>query len=65
MIKVVSSNVHSIGYEPDTLYVKFNNGALYEYYKVPEGIFKAFLISSSKGKFVHNVLRNFYCKRIY
>jgi len=44
---IVSSNLHSAGYDPDTktLEIKFKNGSMYSYHGVPrvmyEGIFKA------------------------
>ena len=60
MIAVKSSNVHSIGYENGTLYVRFLTGALYEYYDVPGAEYDAFLNAPSKGRFVYYRLRGRY-----
>lgn len=60
MIRVQSSDVHSIGYECGTLYVRFLNGGLYAYDGVPEDVFEAFLNAPSKGKFVHQRLKGRY-----
>ena len=55
---VSSSNIASIGYEfaSQTLEVQFHNGAVYQYYEVPEKIYAAFLMAPSKGKY--------HCQRI-
>lgn len=60
MVGVRSSNVHSIGYENGTLFVRFLSGAFYEYYAVPEDVYEAFINAPSKGKFVHYCLKGRY-----
>jgi len=59
---VESSNVLSIGYEPTsgTLEVEFKSGGIYQYFNVPEPIFKELMASDSKGKFI-----NVYIKPAY
>lgn len=72
MIPVVSSNVHSIGFDINphnaqigTLKVRFLMavgqgkvaGALYDYYHVPTAVFQNFRRAASKGKFVWDKLR--------
>lgn len=72
MISVNSSNVHSIGFAPETdytgtLFVRYladlgegkrgGPGSLYEYYNVPITLFNRFRIASSKGGFVWDELR--------
>lgn len=71
MIRVKSSNVHSIGFreeakEHGTLFIRFlgqvgnrraGAGALYEYFDVPLSLWKAFESASSKGKFVWDEIR--------
>lgn len=64
MIAVKSSNVHSIGYENGTLYVRFLTGVLYEYYDVPADVYDEFLNASSKGRFVHYRLKGRYKYRL-
>ena len=56
---VESSNVSQIGYDfaEQVLYVGFNSGWMYYYYPVPQETYDAFLVSDSKGKFVHQVLK--------
>lgn len=53
MIPVTSSNLESVGYEYDTLYIRFNKGGLYAYYNVPVDVYNALLQAPSKGKFFH------------
>lgn len=59
---VSSSNVVSIGYDPSslTLEVEFNNGAIYQYFDVPETVYQEFMRSSSKGQFLHTNIKNNY-----
>lgn len=61
-IPVISSNVKSIGYDPEsaTLEVEFNNGSVYEYYEVPEEVYNDFLVASSKGKYLFHHIKNVY-----
>lgn len=60
MKPVSSSNVACIGFENGVLRVQFHNGYVYEYYNVPESVYKDFLHAPSKGQFVHYRLKNFY-----
>lgn len=50
---VTSSTVDAIGYDPSsrTLQVSFRNGGVYDYFSVPDGVFRAFLDAPSKGGF--------------
>ena len=66
MIKVVSSNLDSIGFneKEHILYVKFLSSSVYEYRGVSKNIFKAFLKSSSKGKFFAKEIRPKYTSLI-
>ncbi len=60
MIPVTSSNLESVGYEYDTLYIRFNKGGLYAYYNVPVDVYNALLQAPSKGKFFHVYIKNIY-----
>jgi len=40
--------------------LKLKNGSKYSYANVPEGIFKEFMKSESKGQFFNNVIKPFY-----
>ena len=64
MIRVVSSNVHSVGYENSILTIRFLNNYVYEYYNVPEKIYIALLNAPSKGQFVHYYLSRYPYRRI-
>ena len=68
MIRVQSSNVHSIGYDDvtETLYIRYlgtvgdrraGPGALYEYRDVPISVWDRFVFASSKGGFVWDEIR--------
>jgi hypothetical protein len=59
---VQSSMIASIGYEADTstLEVEFNNGAVWQYYEVPEVIYHDMMISGSLGKFFHSNIKRQY-----
>lgn len=54
-VRVVSSNVDSIGYDDNsrTLYVAFKNGSRYFYTDVPKELYTQFLNAPSKGKFLN------------
>ncbi len=54
------------GYTPETqtLYVKFRDGALYEYYDVPPNVWRNFQRVKSPGRAVNRVLNNYaYARR--
>ncbi|MDM8127586.1 KTSC domain-containing protein [Paraclostridium benzoelyticum] len=66
MIPVSSSNLVSVGYDPQsmTLRVQFNSGT-YDYYNVPKNIFDGLLAATSKGSYHHSFIKNsFRFKRI-
>lgn len=58
MIPVSSSNVASIGYQNGVIEVHFHNGYAYQYTGTSEALFNEFLNASSKGKFVHQRLKD-------
>ncbi len=57
-----SSNIRSEGYDPQTqtLEVEFINGAIYQYYGVPENIHDQMMKEQSKGRFLNTYIRNQY-----
>ncbi len=59
---VVSSNVATIGYDPDTqiLEVEFHSGRVYQYFDVPEHVYEAFMGAASKGTFLNEQIKNVY-----
>ena len=60
MIPVSSSNIAEIGYEDNTLYVRFNNGALYAYYNVPEIVYSSLMSAPSHGKYLAQHIKGAY-----
>lgn len=53
-IPVTSSNVDSVGYDTNTqtLEVEFKNGYVYQYFDVPENIYKQMIHADSAGRFL-------------
>ena len=62
MQQVYSSNIHSVGYEPEAriLAVEFNGGRIYEYYDVPEVIHRGLMLAASKGSYFHQAIKGQY-----
>jgi hypothetical protein len=64
---VISSNLQSVGYDSTTymLEIKFHDGSIYQYSKVPESIYKALMNANSHGKFFHAFIKSYYpCKKV-
>jgi hypothetical protein len=59
-IPVESSNIASIGYEPEVLEVTFKSGDTFRYPGVPEELAGAFMNSDSKGQFFARFIRPMY-----
>ncbi len=59
---VASSNVRSVGYDPNTLTleVEFLNSSIYQYYGVPENMYEQMMQEQSKGRFLNIYIRNQY-----
>lgn len=51
MSHVISTNIDSVGYDGNTLYIRFNNGSLYAYYNVPKNIYDSLMSANSHGKY--------------
>ena len=60
MIPVSSSNIKSIGYEGNTLYVLFRSGGLYAYYVVPRSVYDGLMSASSHGSYFAAHVKNTY-----
>jgi len=60
MNAVQSTSISEIGYKRRTMQVKFNNGKLYEFKKIPRAIFDKFLTSMSKGAFFNQEIKAMY-----
>ncbi len=59
---VTSSNILSIGYDPDscTLEMEFNNGALYQYAGVPQAEYDALMGAASHGQYFNANIKHTY-----
>lgn len=59
---VNSSNVAEVGYEAATmtLEVAFCNGTVYQYFDVPEAVYKELMRAESIGKFLNAHIKNSY-----
>ena len=60
MIPVDSTNLESVGYENNTLYVLFHSGGLYSYDGVPYSLYQSLMSAPSKGKFLSQYIKNSY-----
>jgi hypothetical protein len=64
MIEVQSSNIHSIGYDDKKreLFVKFvgDGNRTYKYLKVPLVVWESMLRAPSKGKFLKDILVQYF-----
>lgn len=62
MTSVNSSNVQSVGYDPDTetVYVDFLNGSTYTYKGVPQFEFDNLREAASVGSYLHRNFKNVY-----
>ncbi len=59
---VESSNIESIGYEPDnqTLEIEFLNGSLYQYFDIPQHIYEEMMSADSQGKYLAQNIKGVY-----
>lgn len=59
---VKSSNIKSIGYSETNklLEIEFNNGGIYDYYKVPKQIYDSLMCAVSHGKYFHQYIKKVY-----
>jgi len=57
-VHVDSSNISSIGYEPQKqiLEVKFRDGSVYQYFEVPAYLHEGLMNASSHGKYLHRYI---------
>jgi hypothetical protein len=59
---VSSSNVESVGYDEDhqTLEIEFKNGAIYQYFDVPQNIFNTLIAAGSIGAYLASNIKGVY-----
>lgn len=63
--QVKSSNIKSVGYDPEQtlLEVEFKNGAVYQYEDVPEDIYQDMLVAESVGKYFNTQVKGVYAEK--
>jgi hypothetical protein len=61
-VRVVSSNIRSVGYEADIeiLEVEFTSGSIYQYFDVPESEYEGLMNTSSKGRYLNQNIKDCY-----
>lgn len=59
---VTSSNIHSIGYDPQSavLEVEFTSGDIYQYFDVPEHLYRGLMNAASHGQFLNDYIKYSY-----
>ncbi|MDP2716734.1 KTSC domain-containing protein [Rheinheimera sp.] len=59
---VTSTNISSIGYDQDAniLEVEFNSGAVYQYFDVPEYVWRELMDATSHGSFLAQNIKGVY-----
>lgn len=62
MISVNSSAIAAIGYDPASsrMRIRFVDSGEYDYFGVPEHIFRDFLSAASKGSYFHRHIKDRY-----
>jgi hypothetical protein len=52
-VRVSSSNLAPVGYDPNEkiLEIEFHNGGIYQYYNVPEHLYRGLMAASSHGSY--------------
>ncbi|HEY1373371.1 MAG TPA: KTSC domain-containing protein [Candidatus Binatia bacterium] len=63
--RVNSRGIVSTGYEArsNTLEIEFPGGAVYEYLRVPEVLYRDLLVAESKGRFVNLYIKPYFDSR--
>ncbi len=62
MTNVESSNIQAVGYDESssTLQIEFKNGAMYQYFDVPENVFTALRDADSVGGYLARNIKGTY-----
>ncbi len=61
-VRVSSSNIKSVGYDPFSaiLEIEFHNGGVYLYRSVPERVYERLMAASSKGTYFNDHIKGVY-----
>lgn len=62
MIRVSSSAISAVGYDPETrrMQIRFKQGGTYTFCRVPQHVFEGLLASGSKGAYYDRHIRDRY-----
>jgi hypothetical protein len=62
MIRVASSAIAAVGYDPASrrMKIRFTQGHTYDFCRVPERVFTAFLKARSKGTYYNDCIKDRY-----
>lgn len=62
---VRSSNIQSVGYDPETRTLEgaFHSGGIYQYSDVPETVYQGLMRAISKGSYFHDHIKDRYSFR--
>ncbi|MGB2754691.1 MAG: KTSC domain-containing protein [Phycisphaerae bacterium] len=58
-VRVQSSNIASVGYDPETstLEIEFVNANVYQYFGVPADVHEGLMVAGSKGSYFHHHIK--------
>jgi len=59
-VPLLSANINVVGYDGDTLYIRFHHGGTYRYEAVPASVFEALVAAESAGKFFSQFIKGKY-----
>ncbi len=61
-VPVVSSNIVEVGYDAgtQTMEILFNDGAVYQYFDVPQHVYESMVSADSVGKVFHATVKGAY-----
>jgi hypothetical protein len=60
VVQLRSSNLSTATYDPDsqTLTIEFNDGSSYDYFNVPQSLYRGLTLAVSAGKYFHAHIRD-------
>ena len=59
-VQVTSSNISSIGYDPEDRLLEFECGAIYQYERVEEYVYRNLMSAESHGTYFHAHIKGVY-----
>jgi hypothetical protein len=59
-IPVNSSNLRSVGYDSGTLEIEFRSGGIYQYFSVPQAVYRGLMAAGSLGSYFASYIKHQY-----